>query len=227
MFTIIYEDKDVIVVNKPPGIIVYNENSHAEKDCCLSCLLVERFPFLKDVGGERNGAVHRLDKDTSGVVLFAKNNAALLYLQGQLLEKKVKKEYITLVYKNMNKERGVISSFITRSPKDRRKQKAYFGESGKRKAITIFRVIKKFKDYTLLKVRIKTGRKHQIRCHLSFIGHPVVGDSLYRFKDNKDPLHVKRQLLHARKIKIKLPSGEKDFTAEVPTDFKKVLTSLS
>lgn len=226
MIEIIYEDNDVIVVNKPSGVVVYNEDSVKIKKKCLSSLLLERFPIIKEVGGERNGAVHRLDKDTSGVIIFAKNNDTLLWLQKQLLEKKVKKEYITLVYKKMKKEGGVISSFITRSPKDRRKQKAYYGENGKRKAITSFKVLKTFKDYTLLKVRIKTGRKHQIRCHLSFIGHPVVGDNLYKFKDNKDPKGVNRQLLHARFIKIKTLSGEKIFKAKLPSDFKEVLRSL-
>ncbi len=227
MIEVIYEDENIVVVNKPPGIIVYNENNAKTKERCLSTLLLEEFPSLQGVGNERNGAVHRLDKNTSGVLVFAKNNEALFFLQNQLLEKKAKKEYITLVYRNVKKEKGTIRSFITRSPKDRRKQKASYTEKSKREAVTSFNVIKRFKDYTLLKVKIETGRKHQIRCHLSFIGHPVVGDNLYKFKDNKDPKGVERQLLHARMLKINTPSGERCFKAKIPADFMKVLKSLS
>lgn len=226
MIDIIYEDSDVIAVNKPPGIVVYNESGVKEKQTCLSSLLIKTFPSLQGVGGERNGAVHRLDKDTSGVLLFAKNNTSLVFLQKQLLEKKAKKEYITLVYKKMNKERGTISSFIDRSPKDRRKQRAHFIKGKGRRAITSFKVIRKFEDFTLLKVIIKTGRKHQIRCHLSFIGHPIAGDTLYKFKDSKNLDLIKRQLLHARRLKIETPSGEKCFFAKTPSDFKKALMSL-
>lgn len=227
MIEVIYEDNNIFAINKPPGLIVYNEKNTKIKERCLSSLLLKEFPVLKGIGGERGGAVHRLDKDTSGVILFAKNNDTLLYLQKQILEKKAKKEYITLVYKNVKKNRGVISSFITRSPKDRRKQKAYYGEIGKRRAITFFKVLKRFEKYTLLKVRIKTGRKHQIRCHLSFIGHPVVGDRLYKFKDNKDPKGVERQLLHAKLIKIQTPAEKKCFKTKLPSDFKRILKSLS
>ncbi len=228
MAEIIYEDKDVIAVNKPPGVIVFHQSENDRQNTSLSSLLVTKFPEIKGVGGERNGAVHRIDKDTSGIVLFAKNEEALSFLQSQLLEQKAEKRYITLVFKVMKKDEDEIRTFITRSPKDRRKQKAYRGVSGKREAVTFFRVIKRFQEYSLLEVTPKTGRKHQIRCHLSFLGHPIAGDKLYRFKDQKDPDGLERHFLHAKSIKIKITGGEeKTFSAPLPDDLEKILNQIS
>lgn len=228
MAEIIYEDKDVIAVNKPPGMVVFHQSENDRQNTSLSSLLVTKFPEIKGVGGERNGAVHRIDKDTSGIVLFAKNEEALSFLQSQLLEQKAEKRYITLVFKVMKKDEDEIRTFITRSPKDRRKQKAYRGVSGKREAVTFFRVIKRFQEYSLLEVTPKTGRKHQIRCHLSFLGHPIAGDKLYRFKDQKDPDGLERHFLHAKSIKIKITGGEeKTFSAPLPDDLEKILNQIS
>ncbi len=227
MTEIIYESKDVIAVNKPPGVIVFRQSENDQKNISLSLLLAVKFPEINGVGGERNGAVHRVDKDTSGVVLFAKNEKALSFLQGQLLEQKAEKRYITLVFKALREDEGEVCTFMTRSPKDRRKQKAYEGVSGKRKAVTFFRVIKRFQEHSLLEVIPKTGRKHQIRCHLSFLGHPIAGDKLYRFKDQKDPEGLERQFLHAKSIKITVPGGEKKiFSAPLPDDLEKILNQL-
>ena len=230
MIEIIHEDEDIVVVNKPPGIVVFHELKSIAKEVVpsLSALLVNEFPEIRNVGKERSGAVHRLDKDTSGIVLFAKNEKSLLLLQNELLEKRAEKRYIALVFKIVKKDTGEIRTFITRSPKDRRKQKAYKGTSGKREAVTFFKVIRRFDTYSLLEVFPKTGRKHQIRCHLSFLGHPVAGDKLYRFKDQTDPDGLERHFLHAQSIKIKIPGGEvKEFTAPLPNDLEKVLNKLS
>lgn len=220
---IIYEDADVLVVDKPAGLIVFSEN---KDDATLANILLASFPELEGLGGERNGAVHRLDKDTSGVLLFAKNKQALLFLQNEILEQKAKKRYITLVFKKVKEESGQIHTFITRSPKDRRKQKAYKGGSGKREAVTFFKTLQRFPNHTLLEVWPKTGRKHQIRCHLSYIGHPVAGDALYRFKDQKDPSGLERQFLHAASIQIQTPGGEKFFSSEIPEDLKNIIKNL-
>ncbi len=228
MIEIIYEDKEIVAVNKPPGMVVFHQSGNDKENTSLSSLLTTKFPEINGVGEERNGAVHRLDKDTSGVVLFAKNEKSLLFLQKELLEQRAEKRYITLVFKTVKKDTGEIRTFITRSPKDRRKQKAYKGTSGKREAVTFFRVIKRFRNHSLLEVSPKTGRKHQIRCHLSFLGHPVAGDKLYRFKDQNDPVGLERQFLHAESIRIKTPSGEvKTFTAPLPGDLEKILNKLS
>jgi 23S rRNA pseudouridine1911/1915/1917 synthase len=230
MIEIIYEDNFIIVINKPAGMVVFPESEEeikiANRETYLSLLLLEKYPFLEGVGGSRNGAVHRLDKDTSGVLLFAKDEKTLSFLQNEILEQRTKKRYITLAWKIVKKDSEEIKTFIVRSPKDRRKQKADTSANGKREAITIYKVIKRFKNYTLLEVEIKTGRKHQIRCHLAFIGHPVVGDKLYCFKDQKDPPETKRQLLHSELLEIETPTGKKTFKANLPEDFKNIINNL-
>ena len=203
-FDIIYKDKDLLVVNKPAGI---NSDDFERR-------------------------VHRLDKDTSGTLLLAKNDKALDFLQKQFKERKVKKQYLALVVRNLKNKEGVIETLIGRSSKDRKKQKVYLphepGSEGKRKAITKYRVLKKFKDYTLVEVSPKTGRKHQIRTHFSYIGHPVAGDKLYGFKNQPCPKNLKRQFLHANQIKITLPSGqEREFKSDLPMDLKEVLEKLN
>ncbi len=224
MTEVVYQDKNILAVNKPPGIVVFHEKKN--NDECLSLKLSKRFPEIMGVGGERNGAVHRLDKDTSGIILFAKNETTLSFLQKQILEKKVKKEYIALVFKAFKEDKKRICTFIDRSPKDRRKQRAHNDQKGKRKAITFLKTFKRFDNFTLLRVFPVTGRKHQIRCHLSFVGHPVAGDKLYGFKDQIDPPHLKRQFLHARSIEIETSNGKKKFKAKIAPDLKKVLKSL-
>ncbi len=221
MVKIVYEDENIIAVNKPPGIVVFHEEQKDTEEKSLSVLLADSFPSIKGVGGGRNGAVHRLDKNTSGLILFAKDEKALAFLQKELLEQRAKKRYITLVFKVMKKDEGEIRTFIDRSPGDRRKQRAD-KDKGKREAITFFRVIKRFNNHSLLEIWPKTGRKHQIRCHLSYIGHPVAGDSLYGFKDQKDPLDLKRHFLHAQSIEI----GGKIFSTPLAPDLQEVLDKL-
>ena len=224
MIDIIYEDENIIAVNKPPFTIVFNENSDEPS---LSRELSSIHPEIKNIGGERDGAVHRLDKDTSGIVLFAKNEETLSFLQKELLEKRAKKRYIALVFRNPKEDSREIYTFIDRSLRDRKKQRAHTEKGGKREAITFFKVIKDFENHSLLEVFPKTGRKHQIRCHLSYIGHPIVGDKTYRFKDQRDPKNVKRQFLHAESIEIMTPKGKMLFKADLPEDLKKILEELS
>ncbi len=222
MIDLIYEDKHLIALNKEPGIVVFSNEGET-----LSRSIISSYPSLKGVGGERNGAVHRLDKDTSGVVLFAKNEKVFHFLQKQFLERKTKKRYIALVFKCVTKDSGEITASIGRSQKDRRKQRAYPGEKGKRDAITSFRTLKRFETHSLLEVFPKTGRKHQIRCHLAYIGHPVAGDKLYGFKDQIDPPGLKRHFLHAESIEIEVPDGgTKKISALLNNDLKVVLENL-
>jgi 23S rRNA pseudouridine1911/1915/1917 synthase len=224
MIDIIYEDGDILAVNKPPFLVVYHEDDNEESS--LSDILLREHKEIKNIGGKRNGAVHRLDKDTSGIVLFAKNEETLSFLQNELLEKRAEKRYITLVFRNPKEESGEIHTFIDRSLRDRKKQRAHTDKGGKREAITFFKVIKDFENYSLLEVFPKTGRKHQIRCHLAYIGHPVVGDKVYRFKDQKDPKGIERQFLHAESIEIMTPKGKIIFKAELAEDLKKILEEL-
>ena len=200
---IIYEDENVKVFDKPAGITIDN--------------------FDKPI--------HRLDKDTSGILLTAKNDDALEFMQKQFQERKVKKHYIALVVGCLSSKTGKIETLIGRSPKDRKKQKVYLlnepQTNGKRNAITEYKVLTRFKDYTLLEIALKTGRKHQIRCHLAYISCPIAGDKLYGFKNQPCPSGLTRQFLHASYLKIKLPDGkEKEFVSELPEELKEVLKNL-
>ena len=229
-FKIIYEDKDVLVVDKPTGIVVFPEGQ--TKDNTLIDALIEKYPELKNTGEmPRYGIVHRLDKDTSGVLLVAKSNEALIFLQKQFKNREVEKKYVCLVEGTVKDDKGEIKTLIARSPRDGRKQKVYLENEphpeSAREAITIYKVLEDFKSYTLLEVEIKTGRRHQIRCIFSYLQHPIAGDKLYGFKNSKNPRGLTRQFLHAQKLKIQLPSGEtKEFLSELPEDLKNVLKNL-
>jgi len=227
---IIYENNDILVVDKPAGIVVFPEGQ--TKEGTIIDLLVEKYPDLKNTGQPpRYGIVHRLDKDTSGILLTAKNNEALFFLQKQFKTKGIEKKYITLVVGNIENDTGIIETLIGRSPKDRRKQKVYLiGEpnsEGKREAITEYKVIERFPGYTLIEVNPKTGRKHQIRCHLSYLQHPIAGDKMYGFKGQPTPKGLNHHFLHANYIKIKLPNGqEKEFHSNLAEELNKIIKDL-
>ena len=226
---IIYEDNDLLVVEKPAGIIVYPENTPKMKT--LIDLLIESHPELKNTGTPpRYGIVHRLDKDTSGIILVAKNKNALMFLQKQFKERKATKRYLALVNGVIKEDKGKIETLIGRSPKNRKKQKVYlYGDPNsekKRQAKTFYRVIERFKKHTLLEIEPKTGRKHQIRCHLAWMHHPIVGDKLYGFKDSPS-LSLDRHFLHASYLKIILPSKkEKEFKSDLPSDLRNIIKTL-
>ncbi len=232
---VIYQDNNLLVVDKPAGIVVFPEgtNPPAGGEKTLIDLLLEKYPDLKNAGGmPRYGIIHRLDKDTSGILLVAKNDKALDFFQKQFKDKKVIKKYLALVIGSLKTEKGIIETLIGRSPKDRRKQKVYLPHEpkskGKREAITKYRILEKFKNYTLVEVNPKTGRKHQIRCHLSYLSHPIAGDKMYNFKNQPYPEGLSRQFLHANYIKIQLPNGEvKEFHSALPEDLKKVFEKCS
>lgn len=227
---IIYENDDILVVDKPAGIVVFPEGKTEERT--LINFLLKNNPALKNAGEKpRYGIVHRLDKDTSGILLVAKNNKSLIFLQKQFKDKRVEKKYIALVAGKVKAKQGVIETLIGRAPKDRKKQKVYLptepDSKGKREAITGYKIMEKFRDYTLLEVFPKTGRKHQIRCHFSFLGHPIVGDKMYRFKNQLCPEGLSRQFLHASHLKIKLSDGkEKKFKSKLPEDLEICLQKL-
>ncbi len=232
---VVFEDKNLLVADKPAGIIVFREDEANEKT--LIDLLLEKFPDLKNVGeAPRYGIVHRLDKDTSGLLLVAKNNETLFFLQKQFQERKVIKKYIALISGEIKNEKGVIDTLIGRGLKDRKKQKVYLpfepNTKGKRKAITEYKVLKRFVDkkqnkYTLIEADIKTGRKHQIRVHFQYLNHPICKDKMYGFKSQVVPDGLNRQFLHATYLKIKIPDGsEKEFESKLPQDLNDVLNNL-
>jgi len=241
---VIYEDNDVLVVDKPAGIVVFPEGQTTENT--LIDVLINKYSELKNVGEPpRYGIVHRLDKDTSGILLVAKTSEALIFFQkqfsagakaladkknSQTLEKSIEKRYIALVEGNIKDDKGTIHTLIGRAPGDKRKQKAYpLNEVGigKREAITEYKVLERFKDYTLLEVEIKTGRRHQIRCHFSYLQHPIAGDKLYGFKNSKIPDGLTRQFLHAQQLKIQLPNGKtEEFKSDLPEELQSILKNL-
>ncbi len=224
---IIYQDEDILVANKPPGMITFREGQDDGE--FLMDYLIKQEPSLKKVGeAPRYGAIHRLDRETSGIVLVAKTNESFEYFQKQFKERKVVKEYIALCFGFFKKE-DIIETHIGRSPKDRKKQKVFplYNPKHPRLAITEYKVLKNFKNYTLIKAIPKTGRKHQIRCHLAHIGHPIAGDKLYSFKNQSHPENLNRHFLHAKYIKINtLKHGLKEFDLDLPDDLKSVLNKL-
>ncbi len=231
---IIYEDENVLVVDKPAGIVVFPDgvSPGTVPRLTLIDILAEKYPELKNVGeAPRYGIVHRLDKDTSGVLLVAKTSESLIFLQNQFINREVEKKYVCLVEGVLKNDKGEIKTLIGRAPGDKRKQKVYVsgepGSEGKREAITEYKVLERFKDYTLLEVQTKTGRKHQIRCHLSYIHHPIAGDKMYGFKNSPAPDGLTRQFLHAEYLKIKILSGEiKEFKSELPEELNNILKNL-
>ena len=233
-FKIIYQDKNLLVLDKPAPLTVLIQENKAKGT--LKHLILKKFLYLKNV--ERNGVVHRLDKETSGIILIAKNQKTFNFLQEKFRKKSVVKKYFALVAGKTKMKQGVIETFINRDPKNRKKQKAFeilsphALKKGKRRAQTFYKVSGLFSDndknfYTLLEVIPKTGRKHQIRVHLSFLGYPIIGDKVYGFKNAKQLNGLKRQFLHANYLKIKIPEiGIKEFRSEMPKDLKNALINL-
>lgn len=227
---ITYQNNDLLVVDKPAGLPVFKEGNISERT--LADYLLEKFPELQGIGeNQRCGIVHRLDKETSGILLVAKNNKTFAFLQEQFKKGEIEKKYTALVVGKPNAEEGTIETLLGRNPNDGKKQKVFmFGEPASenlRKAITQYRVLKNFEDYSLIEAVPKTGRKHQIRCHMAYLQHPLAGDKMYGFKKQPCPEGLTRHFLHASYLKIKLPSGEiKEFQSELPEELKSVLENL-
>ena len=220
---ILYEDEDVIVVNKARGMVV-----HPAAGVSSGTLVNALLAHCKDLSGIngalRPGIVHRLDKDTSGVMIAAKNDTAHRSLAEQIQEKTAKRVYWAILTGNIPEEEGVIHGAIGRNPKDRQKM-AVVRENGK-DATTNFRVLERFGAYTLAECRLMTGRTHQIRVHMAYIGHPVLGDPKYGAK--KCPFSIEGQALHSKTLMFTHPrTGEKmEFEAPLPEDMQIILDEL-
>lgn len=220
---IVYEDKDIIVVNKPKGMVVHPANGNP--DCTLvNAIMSICKDSLSGIGGEiRPGIVHRLDKDTSGILIVAKNDKAHVNMSEQIKNHEVKKTYIALVRGVVKENKATIDMPIGRSNSDRKKMAVT--KNGKN-AITHINVLKRYKDCTLLEVNIETGRTHQIRVHLSHIGYPIIGDSIY--SNGKNRFGIEGQCLHAKSLEFKHPiTGENmQLEASLPTYFEEILEEL-
>ena len=215
---IVFEDDNIIVIEKPANLTVHPTNP--EQDNTLVNQLLAYYPDIKDIGDNplRPGIVHRLDKDTSGLMVVAKNNKALEYLKDLFENREVTKKYLALVHGRVKDDKGIITKSISFSKKDYKKRTALLDENSK-PAITEYKVIKRFEEYTLLEVYPKTGRTHQIRIHLHSIGYPIVGDKQYKFKRKTDPEGLNRQFLHASALKFKSVDGKMmEFKSELPQD---------
>ena len=220
---IIYEDQDIIVVSKPRGMVVYPAPGNYS-GTLVNALLYHTKDLSGINGVLRPGIVHRLDKDTSGVIVVAKNDQAHRELVNQFKNKKVKKTYLAIVWGNILEDKATIEAPIGRHL-IKRVEMAVNAKHGK-EAITHFKVLERFGDFTFVEVRIETGRTHQIRVHMSYIGHPIVGDPVYSRK--KNPFKIKGQALHAFRLGIYHPrKGEfMTFEAPLPDDFIEILNTL-
>ena len=220
---VVYEDDDIIVVNKPKGMVVHPANGNPDGTLVNAVMSLCK-GSLSGIGGEiRPGIVHRLDKDTSGLIIIAKNDVAHINLSKQIKDRRVKKIYIALVKGNVSENEATVNMPIGRSTKDRKKMAVR--KDGK-EAITHFKVLKRYGKYTLLELKIDTGRTHQIRVHMAEIGHPVVGDMIY--SNGKNEFGVEGQMLHAKSLDFQHPVTGKQIhlEAELPKYFEEILSKL-
>lgn len=221
---VIYEDNDIIVINKPKGMVVHPANGNPD-GTLVNAVMNKCKDSLSGIGGEiRPGIVHRLDKDTSGAIIVAKNDKAHIALSEQLKNHEVKKTYLALVRRIIKENEATINMPIARSKKDRKKMDV--DKDGK-EAITHFKVLGRYKNkYTLLQINLETGRTHQIRVHLSHIGYPIIGDEVY--SNGKNEWNVSGQCLHAWKLEFIHPiTGKKiSLEAEIPEYLKNIIKEL-
>ena len=231
--TVLHEDADVVVIDKPAGLVVHPAAGHA--DGTLVNALLFHVKDLSGVGGEiRPGIVHRLDKDTSGVMIIDKHDAAHRKLTEAWNTERVRKEYVALVYGTPSNERGTIEAPIGRDPRDRKRMAVV---AGGRAAITDYEVAERLRYVSLVRCRLRTGRTHQIRVHMKHLGHPIVGDPVYSGpqwrgipdkKVQKLLSSLERQMLHAARITFAHPSSgtSMTFEAPLPEDFAKVIEAM-
>lgn len=218
---IVYEDDDVAVVNKPQGMVVHPSVGHTS-GTLVNALMYHIHDLSSINGVVRPGIVHRIDKDTSGLLMIAKNDRAHQALAEELKDKKSLRKYLAIVHDNISNDRGVIEAPIGRSEKDRKKQAVM--AKGK-PAVTHFKVLERFGNYTLVELTLETGRTHQIRVHMAYIGHPVAGDPLY---GPRKTLKGNGQFLHAQTLGFTHPTtGESlRFSVEPPAIFQETLETL-
>jgi 23S rRNA pseudouridine1911/1915/1917 synthase len=219
---VVYEDDELAVLDKPPGLVVHPAPGH-ESGTLVNALLA-RYPDLPMDEDGRPGIVHRLDKDTSGLILVARSEEVRRNLQSQFKSGEVLKVYLSLVEGKVEPKKGIIDAAIGRDTKNRKRMAVV--RRGGRPAVTEYRVLEQLEGCSLLELRPRTGRTHQVRVHLAFMGHPVVGDSVYGRR--KQRLGLRRQFLHAHRLGFRHPSsGERmELVSELPADLESVLDRM-
>ena len=223
--SILYEDDDLLVINKPQGMVVHPAAGHTS-GTLVNAILYHCRDSLSGINGIlRPGIVHRIDKDTSGLLVICKNDAAHLSLAEQLKEHSITRKYRAIVSGVLKGDEGTVDSPIARDPKDRKKMKC--GMPDGRRAVTHYRVLRRFRNCTYIECQLETGRTHQIRVHMASIGHPVLGDQVYG--PAKNPYHLEGQTLHAMVLGFRHPrTGEyMEFTAPLPAYFSKLLETFT
>jgi 23S rRNA pseudouridine1911/1915/1917 synthase len=237
--TVLYEDPDLAVIDKPAGMVVHPAPGHP-KGTLVNAIL-HRFPDIEGIGGEkRPGIVHRLDKETSGLLIIAKNDRSHRYLQQQFAKRQVYKEYLALVEGDLQPPHGRIVAPIGRHPVHRKRQAVLLpdpvtGVSKGREAITEYHVVRSYSArlaggssarFTLVRAILHTGRTHQIRVHFAWLKHPLVGDTVYGYRRQR--LNAPRHFLHAHRLRFRLPSSgeEREFTSPLPADLQQILDQL-
>nr|WP_300005772.1 RluA family pseudouridine synthase [Tissierella sp.] len=219
---VIYEDLDIAIIDKPQGMVVHPAPG-IYSDTLVNALLY-RFESLSKIGGEmRPGIVHRLDKDTSGLLIIAKNDLAHISLSQRLKDRDMKREYIALVKGVVTQDEGIIDEPIGRNPRNRKKMAVIYENS--KDAITYYKVEERFQKHTLLRMNLETGRTHQIRVHLAYMNHPIVGDPTYA---HNDKFNLKGQLLHSIKVGFIHPTSEKymEFSTDLPKRFSDIIKKI-
>lgn len=220
---IVFEDEDILIVNKPKGVLVHPTGKDMKGTLANGLLYYNK--SIANVGEAlRPGIVHRLDKDTSGILIIAKNQKSYNELIKQFKAREVKREYIALVHGQLNIKEATINAPIGRDPSNRTKMTVIYENS--KEAITDYRVLEEFRNYSLLELSLQTGRTHQIRVHMAHLGHPVVGDRVYFNKS--DEFNLNSQLLHAKKIGFLHPRSKNylEFEANLPKDFARIVNIL-
>ena len=227
--SIVYEDPHILVINKPSGLITHPKNSEDNQDS-VTGWLVEKYPEIKTVGEDplRPGLVHRLDKDTSGLLVIAKTQNSFIYLKNLFQDRKIKKFYLALVVGRPKESKGIIDAPMGRIGMKRTTQvRGNKKLKDKKEAVTEYGTLKNFKDFTLLEVSPHTGRTHQIRVHLKSIGNPVAGDPLYGHKKLTAPKQPERLFLHAYKLQFVSPDGKSlALETDLPNDLQKFINEL-
>lgn len=222
---VVYEDEDIIVINKERGMVVHPAPGH-ESGTLVNALMYHCGDSLSGIGGERRpGIVHRIDKDTSGLLIVAKNDFAHQFLSAQLADRSLSREYYAVVHGSFREHSGVVDAEIGRHPQDRKRMAVT--DKASRNAVTHWEIIDEYRGYSFIKCKLETGRTHQIRVHMAYIGHPIVGDLVYG-KTKKAEKGLEGQCLHAGKLKFIHPrTNEKvELSAPLPEYFESVLGRL-